>query len=409
MKRFNKYAALNKLDNKNNNKTKKRTIIVCVVVLIIGILYFSFARFESNSSFSLISGTIAESPVPIVEKMIRLAARGVSYLEYDGVTTLGENGTPDNNLRYVGSTPNNYIYFNCSTTNISEMNDSTCEKWRIIGLMNNVEDENGISVSRVKIMRDESLGYYSWDTSDNSINNGYGINQWGATDTYDGADLMRELNTDYLGNITVGTDSKWYNGSNNSKTRNMPTSTLNENTLNMIATVKWDTGSNVAADGPDWLPKTMYEYERSSNIGKDCHSPTYCNDSVDRTTSWVGKIALIYPSDYFYATSGGSTLNKLACLNTMLSEWNNNSSIDGISDCYANSWIKTNEFTQWTLSPEADYVMSSMVYSIGVNGLEGSVTADSPLLVRPSVYLESGIVIVAGNGSSSKPYKLVLK
>ena len=28
---------------------------------------------------------------------------------------------------------------------------------------------------------------------------------------------MRELNTDYLGNITVGTDGKWYNGRNNLK------------------------------------------------------------------------------------------------------------------------------------------------------------------------------------------------
>ena len=93
----------------------------------------------------------------------------------------------------------------------------------------------------------------------------------------------------------------------------------------------------------------------------------------------------------------------------MLSEWNNNSSIDGISDCYANSWVKPNSIFQWTLSPEADYVMSSMVYSIGVNGLEGSVTADSPLLVRPSVYLESGIVIAGGNGSSANPYKLILE
>ena len=50
---------------------------------------------------------------------------------------------------------------------------------------------------------------------------------------------MRELNTDYLGNTTVGTDGKWYIGAGNAKeiqvsssVRNygyMPTKLLNQN------------------------------------------------------------------------------------------------------------------------------------------------------------------------------------
>ena len=56
MKRFNKYAALNRLDNKNNKKTKSLTIIISVAILIGAIFYFSFARFESTQTFSLIDG-----------------------------------------------------------------------------------------------------------------------------------------------------------------------------------------------------------------------------------------------------------------------------------------------------------------------------------------------------------------
>ncbi len=104
-----------------------------------------------------------EPKLTIAETMVNLKNNGSSDLEYDGVDTLGEYGTNDNNLRYVGLNANNYIYYNCSTTNLEEMNNRTCEKWRIIGLMNNIEDEYGNKASRVKIMRNESLGTYSWD------------------------------------------------------------------------------------------------------------------------------------------------------------------------------------------------------------------------------------------------------
>lgn len=42
----------------------------------------------------------------------------------------------------------------------------------------------------------------------------------------------------------------------------------------------------------------FYSWERSDNTGKTCSSGTYCNDTVERTTVFTGKVALIYPSDY---------------------------------------------------------------------------------------------------------------
>ena len=34
----------------------------------------------------------------------------------------------------------------------------------------------------------------------------------------------------------------------------------------------------------------------------------------ERPTKWTGKIALAYPSDYGYATAGGTTTNRASCL-----------------------------------------------------------------------------------------------
>ena len=58
--------------------------------------------------------------------------------------------------------------------------------------MNNVDDGTGNLESRLKLIRANSLGTYSWDTSNSSINSGYGINGWTQ------ADLKTELNGDYL-------------------------------------------------------------------------------------------------------------------------------------------------------------------------------------------------------------------
>jgi hypothetical protein len=86
-----------------------------------------------------------------------------------------------NNIRYYGASPNNYIYFNCS--NYSNQSSSTCETWRIIGVFD----------GKIKLIRNESIGEYSWDNKNVSTGaeNDYGKNDW--TD----ARLMKLLNPGY--------------------------------------------------------------------------------------------------------------------------------------------------------------------------------------------------------------------
>ena len=391
MKRFNKYSALNKLSNRNNSKTKKRTIIISVIVLVIGILYFSFARFESTASFNLISGTVNIQSIPLIDKINELKTNGSTELEYDGTT--------DNNLRYVGANPNNYVEFNG-------------ELWRVIGVMNNIKKEDGTTESLVKIKRAESLGNYSWDSSASSINSGYGINQWGASAGYEGADLMREFNTDYLENTYVGIDGKWYNNSNNSKTADKPTSTINQSSQDMIETVVWNLGSPSNNDGAydssfttNITPSTSYTRERAATNGKTCTSGDYCNDTVTRTSSWTGKVGLIYPSDYGYATSGGTTTSRTTCLTTSMYSWGGS----GVSDCKTNSWIYNSTSTEWTLSPRAYSSLADDVFLVSSDGGVYNYYAGYAYAASPVVFLKSAITITGGDGTSEKPYRLKYK
>ena len=392
MKKFDKNKQLRKLHNKkNNSNTKIITIVLSISILICAIIYFTFARFESNTTFNLISGTANIQSIPLIDKINELKTNGSTELEYDG--------TIDNNLRYVGANPNNYVEFNG-------------ELWKIIGVMNNIEKEDGTTESLVKIRRAEPLGSYSWDSSNSTINGGYGINQWGESGTYEGADIMRELNTDYLGNITVGTDSKWYSGSKNSKATNMPTSTLNQSTQDMIEIVVWNLGSPSYNDGKydsnytsNITSSVSYIRERATTIEKKCTSADNCNDTVTRTANWTGKIGLIYPSDYGYATSGGSQVSRLTCLNTSIYRWNNTD----VNDCKKNDWLFTSS-QQWTMSPRVDSASAYGAFCLSNDGiLRNYGGADGAYEVFPVVFLKSGIYITGGNGSPENPYKLNLK
>ena len=106
----------------------------------------------------------------------------------------------------------------------------------------------------------------------------------------------------------------------------------------------------------------------------------------------------MYPSDYGYATSGGSTTNREACLNIVLSNWD----VDDI--CSNNDLIFDRLNGQWTLTSfstdsfRAFYVTSyGDVGSRAVNGKDG---------IFPALYLISNVKISGGSGSSNDPYRL---
>ena len=305
--------------------------------------------------------------------------------------TLAYDGTSDNNLRYIGANPCNYV----------KVDD---ELWRIVGVMNNVDDGTGKKESRIKLIRNESIGDYSWDTSDSSVNNGYGVNEWSQ------ADLMKLLNPGYESESVGG--SLYYNSvsgncysSNNNGTKacDFTNSGLKTNLKSLIGDTLWSTGTNGTnsyTSSSNGLVSHFYSYERSSNNGKICTSDNHCNDTVARTTTWNGKIGLMYPSDYGYATSGGSTSNRTSCLNKELYNWDSSS----YSDCKNNDWLYNSSNWQWTFSPSANSLYASFVFNVDRPGYVRYDFAYDAGLVRPSVYLISKTSILSGEGTPENPY-----
>ena len=293
------------------------------------------------------------------------------------------------NVRYIGADPNNYVSVDG-------------EVWRIIGTMRGIDDGTGNKSDRVKLIRASSIGYYSWDASESSVNDGTGVNEWSQ------ADLMKLLNPGYESE-SVGGSLYWnsgsgtcYNGQNNrTKACNFTSIGIKDKLKALISDAVWNTGAN---DGKTYtyyniITSKFYELERSNNIGKICTSGDWCNDTVERTTTWTGKVGLMYASDYGYATSGGSTTDRTTCLNTNLSHWGKG------NDCYKNDWLFYNSW-QWTLSLYADSYRAYGTFIVYENSPVGYDYAYINAAARPVVYLSSSVGIESGDGSSGNPFTL---
>ena len=271
----------------------------------------------------------------------------------------------DNNgdYRYYGADPNNYVTFNDET-------------WRIIGAFNNVDDGTGNKETRLKIIRDESIGNYSWDSSASTVNSGNGVNDWSK------ADLMTELNTLYY-NSTSGT---CYNGRNNASTTCNFTSTgLDSTARSMIDDAVYHLGGSLSYS---IYADDYYNAERGTNV-YNCST----NDGAcPRATTWTGKISLMYASDYLYATD----LN--LCIETA---YNYNNSI-----CENNNWIYITSGEQKTMTQKTD--TGYVHFHVGVSGRINYTSCYGNIDSNPVLYLKANVAISNGSGTSNDPYKLSL-
>ena len=263
------------------------------------------------------------------------------------------------NLRYIGADPNNYVYFNCSNPE----DVTTCEKWRIIGLMKEIENEDGSKESKVKLIRAESIGEFMWDNRINSESGIYqGSNNWNDSAT------QKRLNDTYYNRIDTFDNTG-----------------LTEEARNMISTSVWNLGGS---DSGEKSTKEFYQSERGSEVNSG------------RAITWLGKVGLIYPSDYGYATSGGSTTNRATCLNTTFNAWDQSN----VSDCRTNNWLRLND-SYWTIMP---VLASEKVYTVGTGGpVTGQNANISYFNLFPVLYLKTNLIVDnETNGSNSNPFIL---
>ena len=279
--------------------------------------------------------------------------------------------------RYRGASPKNHVTFNN-------------EVWRIIGVFP-TDDGTGNIENRIKLIRNESIGKDSWDEGTTAYNytkkdnlmllqdnnklkveylektNKYdvmltapdacgGVNNWARP-----ASLNTELNTTYL-------------------------NSLNSTSKSMIGQTKYYLGGY---ESSSILTQDMYSYERKIS------GTAYYNDT--NPNNWVGKLGLMYVSDYGYASSNCNNSTNLESCNNQ--NWLNN--IISLNTNYPDSWTITaslEDYYRRTVS--SFYVNNQGVSDMYVCGM------DSGKQIFPTLYLKSNVLITGGDGTSTNPYKL---
>lgn len=346
--------------------------------------------------------TTFEGSINIISSAINKTPNAAEYITLLANTSseIVNDETADQNLRYIGANPNNYVYFNCEDYN--NPTSDTCELWRIIGVMNNMEPADGTTgQSLVKLVRAESIGSFSWDNKPSGVGSSLsnnGSNNW--TDSR----LMMLLNPGYEtpnSPIYEYEGSLYYNAKggtcyaeeNNGTVSCDFTSTglQNDTTRNMIEDVVWHLGgTNQSSNTNEYFSSinfnNWYTNERGNAVAVDSQPST-----------WTGKVGLIYMSDYFSATTGGTITTRNDCLNS--SDWTTS------EECFNNNWLFTSNH-KWTLSTVADYTANA--FYVSATSITNGIGAYNSRNIHPSLYLSSDVKITGGDGSSSSPFILTM-
>jgi len=295
-----------------------------------------------------------------------------------GCTNVGGTEIIANQTTPLDGEVANYIWYND-------------EMWRVIGVFNE-ETSNGTTKELVKIIKDEPLlrssvpdtyTYNNVEMSIKSSNEAFSTSQYAPIywnyENYFGQLYQNDWTNAslqyYLNDNTVGSNS-YYNG-------------IKENYKNMIETVKYSLGNVSIESGIS----EMYSQERSDDV--------YDGNQ----TKWLGKIGLMYPSDYGYASSGVN-LN----LDGMLS-----GSFLPNNNMHVNNWIKKYEQMQWLISPTntpdagGEYETFAFFGSFGSFLTVSGEHDENEVNVSPVLYLKSDVLITEGDGTEDNPYKLAME
>ena len=260
-------------------------------------------------------------------------------------TTL-QIGTNENTAeyRYRGKDPKNYVKFNN-------------EVWRIIGIFP-TDDGTGKIENRIKLIRNESIEKDFW-------NSGSDVNNWAESA------LQKKLNSTYLTGLSgeaklMIDNAKYYLGGYNDY---------------HISSIE------------------MYNYERK--VGGSEYYYTY--GTYVNPANWIGKIGLMYVSDYGYATEN--------CESKALASGISYSDTT-LQKCNDTNWLYNLKTGEWLLTPYSK--SNAKVYKLFEEGYiqeyytKYNSSYYNSQAVRPVLYLKSNVKITGGTGTNANPYTLSL-
>ena len=272
----------------------------------------------------------------------------------------------ENGLRYEGADPNNYI---CLDNKKSGTCSDSSLLFRIIGLFDEDTSSDGTNSSGTKKLL-KIIDTNNYGGTSGKKWNSAGTNNWST------ASLKTELNGPYLTTL-------------------LGTSNVNSKLSSAIANAKWHLGGASSSNYNTLTAEGIYKEERNA-------SAIYSGNP----SSIYAKVGLMYPSDYGYATVGGTNINKSECRTRDLYDW------DGsiYSDCRNNDWlfISQNNFVnnvEWTITPRSDtsgnvlHIRSTGNVSHQYNYID---VPNFYWAARPTFYLDSSVLKIVGTGDGTK-------
>ena len=352
-------------------------------------------NYEAKLSVSAQLYAYNETPVNAVTYLTNKAASDDSLVYDDAIDTTTET---NNNLRFVGANPDNYVYFND-------------ELWRIIGVMKDIDGGtvSGDNATRVKIIKATDIGHYPYydDCLDENMSYDSTTDKWAcssrrynnnwpnstANEILNDLYWNRKTHVPYNGWMYLKTGDQTAFTWQDYKTESLDfrNSGLKKVYQNMMETATYYLG------GYTWGSDT---YSGSTMNSKQYYTAERTNQGNNNELTWTGNLGLMYPSDYGYASSG--TVSGTSCRNIALREWDSSTN----APCRNNDWLFNGAFSSWTMTPRADH--SNYVASVYASGFVDYNTTFYGFAVRPVLYLKSTIKIVGGNGKQATPYKLSL-
>ena len=367
-------------------------LFTIVLIILVCVGYSSYALFSfTKTSNNVIEGTVGDLSKSGTDTLIKLTNNkdnsGLYTIIHPADNTL-QIGTNESvtEYRYRGASPKNYVTFNN-------------EVWRIIGVFP-TDDGTGKIENRIKLVKDQSIGNKLWDDGTTAYNYTKNDNLMLLQDNNKSKVEYLEKKDKYDVMLTapeLGSESNNWAGpaTLNTELNTTYLNSLDSTAQNMIGNTKYYLGGKE----PIWnngfvdTPLQFYSYERKiqNTTSNEFYNGTNPN-------SFIGKLGLMYVSDYGYASSN--------CENKKIWDDSNSSSND-IRACNTTNWLYNIKKDEWLLPQEAsDRFNGVSVLSDGRVG-SGNVIIDQ-FAVRPVLYLISSVQIAGGNGTSSSPYTLGL-
>lgn len=286
------------------------------------------------------------------------------------VSSLGLMQDSYGNIRYYGLSPNNYVTFNGETAG-----------WRIIGVFD-TEDENGNVEPRLKLIRNESIGSYKYDTA----TSGYSsfLNSTSVGQTF----LNSTASGGYLNTAT--------------------TNALSSDAQAMISKAKFYLGGidpTSSMTFSTFHPDELYDDERGT-----------ASNGSSNASEWDTYVGLMYPSDYGYASDLSICTIPVYYYYQDSEHYINTDYTSVNKKCAGTNWlfngtistygIASGGSTQNTISIHTGYARSIVyITSTGYAAVNGD-NAIPTRTTRPVVFLDVSVDISSGSGTETDPYIL---